>query len=198
MSLLEVAPERAGVTQRQRWGHYFVLIYAVLSILIGINLRESSLNAVVQYSNSQAGIRAFYPQGWLLDSEGDYVFRVRDMTAPSFKTTFQVATEPLASTASARNAVDLLTLRRSQLSAYQILSRSQIVLSNEQEALAVEYAYASTDDDPFLSQLPRIVAGVDIIVIQRGQAIIITFLSDVDSFDRNYVAFQRFLDALVF
>ncbi|MBK8026059.1 MAG: hypothetical protein IPK19_32905 [Chloroflexi bacterium] len=198
MALIEVAAERQTITQRQRWGHYFVLIYAAVAILIGLNLRESSLNAVVQYSNSQAGIRAFYPQGWLLDTDGDYVFRVRDMRVPSFKTTIQVTTEPMASTASARNVVDVLTLRRSQLSAFQILSRETILLPNEREALAVYYAYAATADNAFLAQLPGIVAGVDIIVVQRGQAIIISFLSDADTFEENFPTFERFLDVLVF
>lgn len=198
MTVIEVSQEREGITQRQRWGHYFVLIYAAVAILFGINLRDSSLNAVVQYSNSQAGIRALYPEGWLIDTSSSYVFRVRDLAAAGFKTTIQVSVSPVAATASARNVVDTLILSRSQLSAYKILERYPISLSNERQALAVEYAYASTGEDAFLSTLPTIVSGVDIIVIQRGQAIIISFLSNADTFDENYPIFERFLDALVF
>lgn len=198
MTIIEVAAERSGITQRQRWGHYFVLIYAVVAIIVGINLRDSSTNAVVQYSNSQAGIRALYPQRWLIDTAGDYVFRVRDLSAAGYKTTIQVAVRPVAATATSRNVVDSLILSRSQLSAFTPIDRRTIELSNERQALAFEYAYTTTGDNVFLSTLPIVVEGIDIIVIQRGQAIIISFLSDVSTYEENYPVFERFLDALVF
>lgn len=199
MALVEIRPQRSGLTQRQRWGNYFALIYAAVGILIGINLRDSSLNAVVSYSDPQAGVRALYPQGWLLDSDGDYVFRVRDLAAPGYKTTIQVAVEPVAPTTSSRNIVDALTLARSQrVAAYTVLNRSTISLSDEREALSLEYAYVASSENVFLATPPIVVTGLDIIVLQRGQAIVITFLSDSATFESNYPVFTRFLDALVF
>ena len=44
----------------------------------------------VPYVNSEVGIRALYPQHWLIDTSGDYVFRVRDLSQLGFKTTIQV------------------------------------------------------------------------------------------------------------
>ncbi|MDZ4769100.1 MAG: hypothetical protein SGJ24_08235 [Chloroflexota bacterium] len=200
MAVIEIGgASQSGITQRQRWGHYFAVFYAAIALLIGINLRDSSVNAVVAYSNTTAGIRALYPRGWLIDTDGDYVFRVRDLSAGGYKTTIQVAIEPVAPTASSRNIVDALTLARSQrVAAYTPLSRSPISLSDEREALALEYAYVEPGDNVFLSAIPNVVSGLDIIVLQRGQAIIISFLSDSDTYDSNYPVFQRFLDALVF
>lgn len=199
MTVIEIGAPRAVITQRQRWSNYFVLIYAVMAVIVGINLRDSAVNATVQYSNIQAGIRAFYPQRWLIDSQGDYVFRVRDLAAPGFKTSIQVAVEPVAATTSSRNIVDTLTLSRAQrFAAYTPLHRESITLSNDRPALAITYSYVATGDNVFLSTLPIVVEGVDIIVIQRGQAIIISFVSDATTFDDNYPIFQRFLDELVF
>ncbi len=199
MAVIETTVGQTGITQRQRWGHYFVILYAIAAILIGINLRDASRNAVVLYSDTAAGIRALYPQGWLIDTEGNYVFRVRDMSAPGYKTTIQVAIEPVAATTSARNLVDSLSLVRAQrVSAYTILDRAETTLRGDRPALALEYAYVAPGENVFLAAVPQVVIGRDIIIIQRGQAIIISFVSSADTFDANLPVFQRFLDALVF
>ncbi len=199
MTIIEVQSAAATITQRQRWGHYFALIYAVLVIIIGINLRDSAVNSVTAYSNSQAGIRALYPQRWLIDTEGDYVFRVRNLASAGYKTTIQVAIEPVAATTSIRNLVDSLTLIRSQQFAeYKPLSRQSVLLAADREALQVEYAYVTSGDNVFLETLPIVVEGIDVIVIQRGQAVIISFLSDADTFEENLPIFERFLDDLTF
>jgi len=199
MTILEVRPGSTTITQRQRWGHYFALIYAVFVIIIGINLRDSAINSVTAYSNSQAGIRALYPQHWLIDTNGDYVFQVRDLASSGYKTTIQVAIEPVAATTSVRNLVDSLTLVRSQQFAeYRIIARESVFLSADREALQVEYAYVASGDNVFLETLPIVVEGIDVIVIQRGQAVIISFLSDADTFEENLPIFERFLDDLTF
>lgn len=199
MTIVEVRSAASPITQRQRWGHYFALIYAVLVIIIGINLRDSAINSVTAYSNPQAGIRALYPQRWLIDTDGDYVFRVRNLASSGYKTTIQVAIEPVAATTSIRNLVDSLTLIRSQQFAeYKILSRDSVLLAADREALQVEYAYVASGDNVFLETLPIVVEGIDVIVIQRGQAVIISFLSDADTFEENLPIFERFLDDLSF
>jgi hypothetical protein len=199
MAVVETSTASSSITQKQRWGHYFVILYAITAIVIGINLRDASRNEVVLYSDTTAGIRALYPQGWLIDTEGNYVFRVRDMTAPGYKTTIQVAIEPVAATTSARTLVDTLSLVRAQrVSAYTILNRSETTLRGDRPALALEYAYVAPGENVFLAVVPQVVIGRDIIVIQRGQAIIVSFVSSADTFDANLPVFQRFLDALVF
>jgi hypothetical protein len=200
MAIIEIgAPERVELTQRQRWSHYFVLIYAVVAVVIGYNLRTSTLNATVSYVNSEVGIRAFYPQRWLIDSSGSYVFRVRNLAQLGFKTSIQVDVQPVTINTSARNLLDTLSLRRvSTLSGYRVLSRQPYVLPDEQEATAMVYVYVSTGDNPFLETIPTVVEGMDILTIRRGQAIIVTFLSNATTFDENLPTFERFLDDLEF
>jgi len=71
-------------------------------------------------------------------------------------------------------------------------------MSNEQAATAMNYTYANIESDPFLETVPVVVRGIDILTIRRGQAIIITFLSDASSYNENYAYFERFLASLEF
>ncbi len=200
MTIVEIGTRGTEeLTQRQRWSHYFVFIYAALAVFIGFQLRSATLDATVLYTNSQMGIRALYPQRWLIDTSDDYVFRVRDLTQLGFKTTMQVDVQPVTINTSARNLLDTLTLNRMQtLSRYSVISNQPYILPDEQEATAMRYVYVEGSDNPFLETVPTVVAGLDILTIRRGQAIIITFLSDSQSFDENLPIFERFLDELEF
>lgn len=199
MTIVEIIERSERMTQRQRWSHYFVLIYAVAAIFIGLNLRDTTMTATVPYIDREAGIRAYYPQNWLLDTSGDYVFRVRDMSQTGFKTTIQVDVQPVTINTSARNLLDTLNLNRAQsLSAYDVLSNDPYRLPDEQEATAMTYVFVASESNPFLESLPVIVEGLDVIVIQGGQAIIITFLSNVETYEQNFPIFERFLNDLEF
>jgi len=200
MTLIEVTETRAEITQRQRWSHYFVFIYALIAVFIGFNLRSATLDATTPYVNSQVGIRALYPQRWLIDTSGDYIFRVRDLSQAKFKTTLQVQVQPVTINTTGRNLLDTLTLNRSQtLSGYKVLSQQDdYKLPNGQTATEMLYVYVASDDNPFLKTIPSVVEGQDILTIRRGQAIIITFLSDAEIFDDNLPIFERFLDDLEF
>jgi hypothetical protein len=199
MTIIEVTSRPTGLTARQRWSHYFALIYAAVAIFVGLNLRASALNATVPYSSSEAGIRAYYPQNWLLDTAGNYVFRVRDMTQMGFKTTIQVDVQPVTINTTARNLLDSLTLNRARtLSAYSVLAIDPYMLPRERQATAMTYVFVASETNPFLESLPQTVEGLDVITIQSGQAIIVTFLSDADSYEENLPIFERFLNDLEF
>lgn len=199
MTIIEISRQTEELSQRERWSHYFVFIYALIALIIGFQLRSSTLEATVLYTNPQAGIRALYPQRWLIDNAGDYVFRVRDVTQIGFKTTMQVDVQPVSINTSARNLLDTLSLNRMQtLSRYSVLENVPYMLPNDQEATAMRYVYVEGSDNPFLESVPTVVEGIDILAIRRGQAIIITFLSDSRTFDQNFPVFERFLDDLEF
>ncbi len=106
--------------------------------------------ATVPYSNSEVGIRAYYPERWLIDTAGNYVFRVRDIEHIGFKTTIQVNVQPVTLSTSARNLLQTLTLTRMQtLSRFRVLSSQPYTLPGEQEATAMGYVYVAGEDDPF-------------------------------------------------
>lgn len=201
MAIIEIVNDASSneLTLRQRWSHYLVIIYGLLMLFVGINLRDSILYATVPYEDVRVGIRAFYPQNWLLDTTGNYVFRVRDMTQPTFKTTIQLSIVPITASSSSRILLDNLSLSRFQLLAgYRQFPREEIVLSNGVNATSMEYTYVSSEIDPFLESIPVVVEGIDIVIIQRGQAVIVTFQADANKYEELYPAFETFLNDLEF
>lgn len=186
------------MTSRQRWSHYFAIVWGIVGFVIGMNLRDSTLNATTLYLNSEAGIRVEYPRNWLIDSAGNYVFRVRDISRPGFKTTIQVAVQPASPSTTTRNIVDSLGLSRSQvLSSYTVYSIQPFTLPDQEEpALAVRYTYVAAETNPFLQSIPVVVEGIDVLTIRRGQVVIITFLADARSYDQEVAFFDRFLESL--
>ncbi len=185
-------------TRQRRWGHYLTL--GVLAAMLGLGaiFRDQIVYATVQYVNSEAGIRANYPAAWLLDEQGDYVFRARDMAHLGYKTTIQVALLPFAEPMTARNLIDNQALRRAPtLSGYRLLRVDDTYLiGGDQPATLAEYTFVFTESNPFLEALPMVVIGRDIIIIRRGQAILISFIADADTYTRELLRFEQFLESL--
>ncbi|MCU0511273.1 MAG: hypothetical protein MUE40_01755 [Anaerolineae bacterium] len=198
MRLIEVRGA-ATETRRQRQAHALTLIVAAVVLLYGLNLRQSTLEAVVPYVNIQAGITAFYPQNWLLDTAPDYVFRVRDMTRRGYKTTIQLSVQPVSDDTSGRNIADRLALTRARtFTGYSVLAVEPYPLRDGFSAQAVSYTYVSQESSPFLQGIPVVVVGLDIITISRGQALVITFRADAATYRQELPRFEQFLQALEF
>jgi hypothetical protein len=200
MTVIEMGTVRDELTFRQRWSHYFALIFGAVGLFVGLNLRDSVLSATTLYTNPQAGITAEYPRNWLLEEGGSaYVFRVRDISHRGYKTTLQVTTRPVSAQTTARNIFDTLTLSRAQvLAAYNVISEEPITLPDETETTAMRYTFVATEVDPFLQTVPIVVEGIDILVVARGQAIVISFLSSADQFEENSAILEQFLRSLIF
>ncbi len=200
MSLTELDLQaQSALPQRQRWAIYLSFFVIVFGLYFGFTLRESALGQNTVYSNIQAGLTVNYPEGWLLDEDGNYIFRVRDMTTLGFKTVIQVQTLPISNDTVERNLLDQLTLRRSQfLIDYNILGYSDFVLPNDDIAIAMNYTFVSRDSSPFLEGISSVVVGLDILTIQRGQALVITFRADSSIYDQELAVFNQFLENLNF
>ncbi len=200
MEFIEIGSGGKSIwNQRQRWAHYLTLLIAGGLILFGLNLRNDTLNQTILYSDTQAGLQAFYPKDWLLDTDGNYVFRVRDLSASGFKTTIQFSTRPVADNINAQSVFNSLSLNRAQtLTGYSILDYAPYTLPNEVEAESLLYTFVSTELNPFLESIPQVVFGQDILVINRGQAIIITFQVNANYFEQELPIFENFIQTLDF
>ena len=200
MTIIEISSASGELTPGQFWAHNFVVIFACVMLFVGINLRDSTLNATKSYTNLEAGIRAEYPQNWLIDTEGDYVFRVRDFSTIGYQTTIQVAVRPVGANTPPSYLFNALTLNRSQiLASYKVLASSiPFTLPDETQAEAMEYTFVDSGNNPFLESVPIVVRGMDVLMIRRGQAIIVTFLSESNNYNENYAIFQRFFSSLEF
>jgi hypothetical protein len=196
MTYVQDAPASYQLTFRQRWGHYLALLFGLFAIYLGLNLRDNTLNATTIYNNPQAGIAAEYPLNWLLEESGDYIFRVRDINAPGFDTTIQVAAQAIGPDTSPRNVFDALTLARASLAGYNVIASDNFRLPDDTVTSAMTYSYVQTEVNPFLQNIPTVVQGIDVLVLARGQAIIISFLSDARTYDANFYRLQQFLESL--
>jgi hypothetical protein len=186
-------------TVRQRLANVIALGVAALLLVLGVNLRQSTLNATVVYSDIQAGIRAYYPRNWLLDTSGEYVFRVRDMSRLGYKTLLQISVQPVSRDTTERNIADRLALTRARtFTDYTVLTVEPYPLSDEITAQAVTYTFVSRDASPFLQGIPEVVIGQDVITINRGQALIITFRAEAQVYDMELARFRQFLATLEF
>jgi hypothetical protein len=194
-TIIDLSAQTEELTQRQRWSHYFVLIFAVIGLLIGINLRDSTLNARISYSDLEAGIRASYPNRWLVDTSGEYIFRVSNVVQTGFSTSIAVDLQPISISTTSRNFLDSISLNRSQtLTGYRILEIDNLyALPDGRMATAMSYTFVTTETNPFLNAVPVIVEGLDIIDLREGQALIVSFLSDASYFDQNLVILEQFL-----
>ncbi|MBL8163543.1 MAG: hypothetical protein JNJ61_16280 [Anaerolineae bacterium] len=200
MTFIELGSGSPDLSYRQRASHVIALAFAVFALVIGYNLRNTGLFSTTRYENVEAGIRAEYPRNWLFDNQGDYVFRVRNMTRVGFKTTIQVELRPVGAAGSTRSILDAISLERFQsLAAYQVINvDASTPLADDIESVTMAYTYADTDRDPFLQSIPTVVRGVDILAVRGGQVVIITFLADATTFESDYAFFERFLSGLEF
>lgn len=199
MEVIEIISESEGLTLRQRWATVFTVLTCIMLMLLGLNLRNQALNATTLYVSPQAGITASYPVNWLLDTTGNYVFRVRDMSRSGFKTTFQVTVQPIGADAQERNLADRLSLDRIiQFTDYRVQPLEDYTLPNGDDAQALNYTYVSTSASPFLQSVPTVVRGLDILVIRGGQAIVAIYRADADNFEAELPRFEQFLRQLEF
>lgn len=203
MTFIDEQNFRAGFqpTTAQRWSHYFAIIFGILAFTITLNLKQNIETATTTYINNEFGITALYPQNWLLEESGDdYVFQVQNVQEIGFKTTFRVNVQPIGSETTKRTLLDTLAINRSQtFAAYRILSVEPYdVLDTAPDATRAIYVYVDTNENPFIEQIPTVVTGIDILTINRGQAIVISMLSDANRFTESQRLFETFIRNLEF
>ena len=185
------------LTFTQRWNSYLAVALAGVFLFIGITLRNNALNATQPFENLEAGVRAQLPSGWLVDTGGsEYVFRAQDPDALPFKTTLQVSVLTVGPDATPNLVLDLLNLERApRFSTYRELSRTDETLRGD-PAKRMIYAYTQDERNPFQATVPIVVQGADVVILRRGQAVIITYREERSSFDANLYRFENLLQTV--
>jgi hypothetical protein len=189
--------ERPQLTFSQRWNGYLAIALAAVMAFVGITLRNATLNATQTFEDLEAGVRAQLPQGWLVDRQStDYIFRAQDPDALPFKTILQVSVLPIGEDATPDVVLDLLKMQRApRLSSYQEISRSSETLRGD-PARRMIYAYTQADRNPFQASVQLVVQGVDVVVLRRGQAVIITYREERSAFDNHLYRFENLLQTV--
>ncbi len=186
-----------GLNFVQRWNTYLALLMAAGVLLLGITLRDSALSATQTFEDLEAGVRAQLPSAWLLETGGeDFVVRAQDPNALPFKTTLQIAVLPIGPDATPNTVLDLLTMQRApRFSTYKEIARSDEALRGD-PAKRMTYAYTQDERNPFQASVPLVVEGVDVVVLRRGQAVIITYREERTAFDANLYRFEDLLQTV--
>ena len=181
----------------QRWNTYLALAFAALALVIGLTLKNNTLNATQKFEDLEAGVRAQVPANWLVDTGGDdYVFRAQNPHALPFKTILQVSVLTVGDDATPNIILDLLNMNRApRYSTYSEITRSDDTLRGD-PAKRMEYAYTQFERNPFLATEPLVVKGVDLVVLRRGQAVIITYREERSAFDANLYRFENLLSTV--
>jgi len=190
----EIGPD---VTRNDRFNAVLVPLIFVIALVVGLYMRQSTSSGVWPYVSQEAGIEASYPAGWLFDeTSNDYVVRLSDPASRPFKTQFIIRVVPASQFTSVRNVLDELTIQRSvELSAYRVLNVENVVV-NDVEATQMNFVFVNADPDPFSQRVPAVVLGTDIVIIDEGRAITVTFMSSEETYQENLSDFQRFLSSL--
>jgi hypothetical protein len=199
MTYIELDEAQVGLTRSQVINSLVIVVTALMMMGLGVLMRNSARAATVPLLNEQSGIRADVPVDWLVTSnDPEFVIQAEDPGAVPFKTLLRVSLVPVGAEATPRNVVDTLTLQRAgRLSTYRVLSIEPSTLG-ESEALEMNYAYVQTDVNPFLSTVPVVVQGRDVVVIRGSQAVVVTYREERSRFEENEILFDNFLDTLQF
>ncbi|GAB4574043.1 MAG: hypothetical protein Kow0077_18590 [Anaerolineae bacterium] len=188
-----------ALNRAQRWANLLTVIALFFGVGIGLLIKDQVLSNTVPFRDLAAGILARYPDGWLLDTEGDYVLRVRDPESGAFLTTLQVNVLSIGDDAEERNILDTLSLQRARtLAAYRLLRTEPVALPDGEPAIRFDYVFVATDENPFVEPIPVVVRAVDVVTIKRGQAIIVTFRVEAQRFEDEIWRLDRFLASLEF
>jgi hypothetical protein len=199
MGYIEITGREEEVTRQQRWSHLLTVMVSVMVFLYGVNLRANTLNATAVYTNIPVGINAQYPANWLLDEDGDYIFRVRDVARIGYKTNIIMTVRPVSPDMTERNVLDTFNITRPQtLATYRPMTIQLYTLPDESPGMAMNYTFVEVETNPFLDSVPIVVSGLDIITIKGGQAIIITFRADSLTYNEDIAIFNHFLNMIEF
>lgn len=199
MSYIELDERQRGLTRSQTINSVVIAIVAVGLLFLGYLMRNSAISASTLFEDEASGVRALIPAGWLINQESpEAILTAEDPGATPFKTFLSIRLLPVGAEATPRNVVDTLTLQRSSsLSTYRVLSLEPLLLGEDQ-ALEMTYAYVQADNNPFLSTVPLVVQGRDVVVLRSGQAVIITYREERSRFDANEYLFENFLATVEF
>lgn len=193
---VHVTEASSEITKNDRFSFVLVIATFVVMVSVGLLIKQQSAAGTWSFSDTESGIEAQYPVGWLVEEGSTTVARIRDPKARPFKTQFVLTVVPAGGQTAIRNVLDTLTLQRSiDLPAYRVLQ----VENFDQGGFTVtqmDFVYVQTDPNPFIERLPVVVRGMDRVILDGNRAIIASYMADEATFDAQLITFERFVASL--
>src|SRR5688572_24797401 len=184
------------ITKNDRFSFVLVIVTVVIMVALGLLIKQQSAAGTWSFSDTESGIEAQYPVGWLVEEGSTYVARIRDPKSRPFKTQFVLTVVPAGGQTAIRNVLDSLTLQRSvDLPAYRVLNVEEL----DQGGFTVtqmNFVYVETDANPFIERLPVVIRGIDRVILDGNRAIIASYMADEATFESQLIVFERFVASL--
>ena len=185
--------------RRQLVSDGMMWILLLLGLAGAILLRQETLFESRTFVDETIGIQLRYPAAWLLEESEDAVFRAVDVGNPRFETTMQIRVIPVRISPPVSGYTVLYTLSvnyASYLSSFRTLEFPTVSFGDFIDSQGLSYTFVSSGSNPLIQQDVVVVRGLDLVLIQRGQAFVISFLAAVDEYTAQLPFFHRFLDSL--
>ena len=175
---------------------WVVLIVGLIAALV---LRQSTLFATREFEDKTAGISLRYPAYWLLEESEDAIFRTVDVSNPRFETTIQIQRIPIRSFPDVSGYTVLYSLSieyADSLASFRTLEFPKLSFGIFKDLQGMAYTFVSSSSNPLIQQDVVVVRGLDIVVIRRGLAYVISFQAEVNEYENQIPFFERFTESL--
>jgi hypothetical protein len=193
---IHVTEAASEITKNDRFSFVLVIVTFVVMFTIGLLMKQQSAAGTWPFSDTESGIEAEYPVGWLVEEGTTYVARIRDPKSRPFKTQLMLTVVPAGGQTAIRNVLDSLTLQRSvDLPAYRVIQVQEFDEGGF-TVTQMDFVYVQTDPNPFIERLPVVVRGIDRIILDGNRAIIASYMADESTFETQLTTFERFVASL--
>ncbi|MBX3000554.1 MAG: hypothetical protein KF893_18685 [Caldilineaceae bacterium] len=190
--------------QEQQRNDLYVIATIVIAILLGWLVRNSTANAVRQYTFEGGAPAITLPADWIISrTQEGLLLRATDPRSPStFNGLVEVSARPL------REGEDLTVLnvswplkRSQELDRFRTLSSRAMIAPNGEPAQLITYAYiADPTRESGTLGMPVVVRGQDLIMmVGEGadrQLVVITTAADATDWTREAPVFERLYNRL--
>lgn len=185
--------------RRQFVSDTFMWTLLVLVITAAIFLRQQTLFASREFVDESAGIRLDYPANWLLEESENTIFRVVDVANPRYETTMQIRIIPVRILPPVSGYTVLYSLSvdyAGMLANFRTLDFPLLSFGAYEDVRGMSYTFVSSGSNPLIQQDVVVVRGLDLVLIQRGQAFVISYRAAAEEYETQLPFFQRFAESL--
>jgi hypothetical protein len=190
--------------QEQRRNDLYVIGTIVIAILLGWLIRNSTVNAVREYTFEGNVPAIVLPADWISSqTQEGLLLQASDPNSPStFSGLVEVSARPL------REGEDLTVLnatwplkRSQELDRFRTLSSRSMIAPNGEPAQLITYAYiADPTRESGALGMPVVVRGQDLLMLvgegAERQLVVITTAADAVDWEREALIFERLYDDL--
>ncbi len=170
-----------------------------LALVLGLLLRNATLYRTENFAFDNLGITGTVPAGWVKTFGDDPLISVRNPAAGAFSPVLELRRRPLAEEANVKMVMDALSLERAVTvdAAYKSMDVMTVTVQGA-PATQRRFTYVEVNHNPYVDRLPVVVEGIDVALRRDEQVVVLTFMTDSDTFDLYYPYFRAFAEGLKF